>query len=376
MKILIVSPAFAPDKTVGALRMSSLARYLVAQGHKITVLTDVKDEKSEIEATYAYVKPVLTGNFASQFKKNANCYREAFENVVKKDHYDCVVISGGPFYTFPLTKTAFNYGLPCYLDFRDPWLFDVRSVRQFFNVKNIIRELYYLPKERNAVKYATGIVTVTQGWTKSFKKAYPLAKSKIHLIENGYDDERLAQIQVEQPPQGEKLVLGVFGKLFYYSEKYSNIFLNALSQHISDYKIVQIGTREKNADRLLAEHNLEASVLDSTGFIEYESGMQRLTQVDVCLIIDSRKDAVGTKIYDYIFLNKPILYVGPKKSAIAQMIRELKIGYTCSSEKEIETAFKMLQDGTFNVAMSEQQRLEYGRSFQNEKWLKLLSSAN
>lgn len=38
MKILIVSPAFAPLSTVGAARMTSLAKYL-REKHEVSVLT-------------------------------------------------------------------------------------------------------------------------------------------------------------------------------------------------------------------------------------------------------------------------------------------------------------------------------------------------
>ena len=43
MKILIVSPYFAPSSLVGAQRMTSLARYLADHGHEVHVVSLTAD---------------------------------------------------------------------------------------------------------------------------------------------------------------------------------------------------------------------------------------------------------------------------------------------------------------------------------------------
>ena len=47
MKILIVATYFPPHATVAVVRVSSLVRYLLKQGHSISVLTNKMDERTE-----------------------------------------------------------------------------------------------------------------------------------------------------------------------------------------------------------------------------------------------------------------------------------------------------------------------------------------
>lgn len=376
MNILIIAPFFFPDRGVGALRMSSLARYLLQNEVEISVITNRKKELSTgISANYFYVDSLQQGNFVHQFNVNCNKYMEAFEYMCKQSSYDAVIISGGPFYTFPVAKVAKKYRIPCYLDFRDPWVFDFREPLKFFNFKNLIREAYYLPKERGAVKSATAVVTVTPKWINNFKRYYPVCREKFVLIENGYDDEQLSNIRLIEKKKASSIVLGVFGKLFYYTEKYSNIFAAALKEFQQDISVLQVGERESQVDAILRSNGVTGSVIESTGFLSYNIGIATLMNADVFVIIDVRKGAIGTKIYDYIYLGKPILYVGPKNTAISGMIVKYKLGYVCSTTDEIKNVFRIIKTGTYKFRQDANLKHQFSRREQNRKWLELLNES-
>lgn len=61
MKLLIVAPAFPPDRRVGAVRMGSLARYLLKKDVSITVITNRKDSVEIPVSKYIYVDTQETG---------------------------------------------------------------------------------------------------------------------------------------------------------------------------------------------------------------------------------------------------------------------------------------------------------------------------
>ena len=372
MNILIISPFFYPDKGVGALRMSSLSRYLIKKGVKLWILTEKKEIMgTDIKAEYRFVESVRTGNFLTEFIINRNRYLFAFRELSDIEEFDAVIISGGPFYTFPVAIEAKKKNIRCCLDFRDPWVFDIRE--DFFNIRNLIRQMYYLPYERKAVKAVDDVVTVTDRWVKSFRRYYPTCRSKIHLIENGFDDEQLNGLKRMDYERSAPVTIGVFGKLFYYTDKYSRIFARALKKYTYKISVIQIGEREKQVDEILDQINIEHNIIESTGFMSYKSGMEMLMNADYFLIIDARNDAIGTKIYDYIYLQKPIIYVGPKNTYISEIIIKYQLGYSCKNQQEVEKVLEDLGVSDKKVQINEESRNRFARSFQNEKWWNMLN---
>ena len=78
MNVLVVAPHFPPDKTVGAVRMASLVRYLV-KTEKVSVLTNKKDADFPIEGiAYKCVELFTQGHSFARFKENQKRYCNAF----------------------------------------------------------------------------------------------------------------------------------------------------------------------------------------------------------------------------------------------------------------------------------------------------------
>lgn len=373
MNLLIVAPAFPPDRRVGAVRMGSLARYLLKKNVSITVITNRKSSIDVDVSKYVYVDILESGRYSEKFEKNEQLYLDAFNKETDAGEYDTVIVSGGPFYTFSIAKSAKIKGIPCILDFRDPWIFDYREAKEFFSPKKLYTKAKELPKERAAVKAASAVVTVTDGWKRDFEKCYPSQKDKFFTILNGYDDELLTNLQrAEFDSQGKKII-GVFGKLFYYTEQYSKVFLNGIKALSNSFTILQIGEKEENAEQLMSECAVPLDTLESTGFLPYKEGIEYLMNADVLLIIDVRASAIGTKIYDYIFLGKPIIFVGPKTTQFAKIVGSIRGNYVCSTENEVTTAFKEILLKKKNISANNGEIDNYARSAQNERWWQLLN---
>mgnify|MGYP004484407119 CR=1 FL=1 len=375
MNILIIAPIFPPDKGVGTVRFFSLAKHLL-KCNTCFLITNEKENKVDIDfADVIYIKQDLKGtNFFATQKKFKNMGQKYCKAAIQlfTNKIDIVLITGGPFYTFSVAKVAKRYGIPCVLDFRDPWIFDYRENESF--KQQILNKLVHFWDERQAIYCATKVVTVSSVWRKTFQKYYPLCKNKFYTIENGYDDERIENINFEYNSNEERLIIGVFGKMFYYSYKYAAVFLDGLKlfdKTNSMYYIKQIGEEEQVVTSLLKENQMPENLVMNTGFLEYEIGMQELNKTDAFLIIDSRKTAIGTKIYDYIFLNKPIIYVGPKDSLIGSEVGKFSNGFVCETSMEVAKAFRMLKKGECldkNVLIK-----DYSRSDKNIKWSELIN---
>lgn len=380
MNILMVAPIFPPDKSVACVRMNSLYMYLKSIGHIVIVLTNKKEMAPDYLDNMFFVdnKSNNDGNKFKIFRKCEERYVDAFTQVVSINKPDIVIVSGGPFYTFRIAEKADELGIPCILDFRDPWIFDVRGVSDLLSPLRIATRLVQSRYERIAIKYATAVVTVTPNWIDTFRKLYPKYSNKFHLITNGYDDVSLAGVDTQEKVRKDctscALTIGVFGKLFYYTKKYSEVFLKALIDD-SDTKVLQVGEREEYTDAYLDIFHISKGTIEDTGFIEYIDGIKLLQQkADAFLIVDVRKHALGTKIYDYIYLNKPIIYVGPQNTEMARLVGSFTNGYVCDTAPKVRACISNIKKMDQKQLASSVSHEQYARSFQNKVWMELFTS--
>lgn len=98
--------SISPDRRVGAVRMGSLARYLLKKDVSITVITNRKDNVEIPVSKYIYVDTQETGRYSEKFAHNEQLYLKAFNDEVDSEQYDTVIVSGGPFYTFSIAKAS------------------------------------------------------------------------------------------------------------------------------------------------------------------------------------------------------------------------------------------------------------------------------
>lgn len=376
MRVLIIAPSIEPDKSVGAIRMSCLTRYLVENGIDVYILTNKKlNDVVLVEPSHVeYVNIIAELSNKSNldvFNENKKLYKKSYEKIISNNNIDITIISGGPFFTFNLSVDLKRKNIPCVLDFRDPWFFDIRENNKTHSIKNLIRRCYLYILESRAIRHATAIVTVTDIWKGLFERYYPFQKNKFHLIENGYDDRLLDLVQFSDSTF-ETFTIGVFGKLFYYTQNYSSIFLQAI-QKVGEININQVGERECDTDLLLKKHNLPLNVINSTGFMNYTDGIKELKKSHLFLIIDAREGALGTKIYDYIYLNKPIVYIGPTNTALSNLIKQFENGFVCSEVEEVVEAIEIVRKKGLKQ-LTTRKTDSYARSYQNQKWMNLLES--
>lgn len=389
MKILVVSPFFPPHSSVAVIRISSLIRSLLKKKHNITVLTnelgDIKKHtktNSELKCIKR-IKVDINQNNGKYFK-NRDSYIEAFNEVMNKEHFDIVLITAGPFYTLPLVKISKKvFNTKCIIDFRDLWVFDIRNLRDYLAPKNIFKKMVFFFIELEAIKYSDKVVTVTDGWANILQRVYPRYKNKIKVIYNGFDNEYMNRPvkSIKKPKAITKngfFNLIVFGKLAYYSESYTSIFFRSLKTIVEQYnniQLIQIGSEEARTAEIINKIDFPPDKFINTGFVDYREGMSYLEHADVTVIIDIRKNSIGTKIYDYIYVNKPILYIGKKNTYLSRFVSSFENGFSCQTEKDIVEALIYIKDNNIkSLTSSKQSYSRYSRKYQNEKFLQLLEN--
>ena len=85
MNILVVSPSFPPDKSVGTVRIVSLVNYLKRNNHNITILTRRKKCKlnSDFEIIQIDESDIMENGLLSKLKL-FHFNQKIYSNMIKK----------------------------------------------------------------------------------------------------------------------------------------------------------------------------------------------------------------------------------------------------------------------------------------------------
>lgn len=390
MKILIVAPFFPPYSSVAVVRIASLTRYMIKIGYDITVLTNKIENgekkinmNDELDSIHKIEVDISSSKGRGYVRRKL--YENKFHEIMSVNKFDCVLMTCGPFYTVPLCEISKKvYNTKCIIDFRDLWIFDIRSMKKFLSPKNLLRKIIFFPIEKKAIKYADKVITVTNGWRDILKRVYPKYSNKMEVIYNGFDDEYLKGLKTTSTNKNQRKVIGngnfnimVFGKLAYYSKDFATRFFRALVDIRKNYKnvqLIQIGSREVETNDIIKEVNYPLDGYINTGFMDYAEGMSLLNSADVTVIIDIRKKAIGTKIYDYIYLNKPIIYIGNKNTYLSDFVSSFENGFSCQTEKDIRNAIEYIIKNNVENLSSQDESSKFSRQFQNERFVELIEN--
>ncbi len=379
MKILIVSPYFLPYLGVGALRMSSFAKYLVEQNDDVTVmkLSDNNYQKemcgTQTVDGIKYVKVDFNGK--AKYLESVDVFYTALDELLSQNTFDIILCSCGPFYTMTaVEKISQKYSVPFALDYRDLWIYDDREVSGILNnLRHKLFKIRYKKFEKSAVQKADIFVTVTPLCLDVMKEKYSLQNG--HIIYNGYDENAVKDINIASKGQTDNIEICVFGKLSYYSYSLGTLFLTAVKSLIDDgYKlsVKHISETENSTQSILNQINFPKQNYVCTGRKSYNEGMRILADSDICAAVISYKRGLGTKIFDYIFVNKPIVAMAPKNGDFDRLLKKFENAYVCQNEQDMKQSVKNILDNSVRVLDDDIKPGIYSREYQNEKYRELI----
>ncbi|WP_213818719.1 glycosyltransferase [Garciella nitratireducens] len=387
-KILLVSYYFYPYNLIGSKRMMYLAKYLMNHEEDVTIVkADNSYYGNNIEQMEEkqYHFNVINVKKKLDFKKQSinefywyHTFKKAIEKFIFSHDVKYIYFSGGPFFYFLLGNYfKKKYKIPFVLDFRDPW-YDTD-----FRSKGIKQYLIQYKKrilEKIAVKNADYIINVTDQLTEEYRKRYPLIqKNKFVTIYNGYDDQLLKKLNIydlSNKKNPEEIHIGIFGKFSYYNKQHGNWLLKYIQKFNKKNQkkifLHHIGKEEKYLIEKAKDLNIE-KYFYVYGCLEYTKGMKILSQMDILILNHRSKSSIGTKIYDYIYLNKPIIAFIEQNSVIGNFLNQFDYAYIVDEEEKLETAFQFILKN--NGQLSEHLNKEiYSRKHQMEKLYRILNN--
>lgn len=391
----IAPPAFAP-------RILSLCRHLHANGWECTVFSDrLPDTPAFSNADAVWYQTNFYGEKITKARyfadkvcmKREKLFQQFIERRVDVNSFSAILCS--TCYYFPLRTTnrlAKKYHLPFIVDLRDiaeqwgniqyatysstmpRWLYETAS--NIFTSINV--------HMRNQILRNANIVTTISTWHQELLSKY---NPNTYLIYNGFDEHDFIPKDVKTD---------IF-RICYAGKVYNTLFrdprlaMQAASQLIQDGYIpasqiefvFHIDTASIPAVKSLAHQYGIESICKIQGYIPREQLIELMHESSVMLVLtclstsEGSHGIMGTKFYEALGMEKPILCVRSDEECLEQVINQTNAGVAARDVEEAKHllmhAFDMWkQNGFTRQAVIPEQKKRFTRSFESMQFEELL----
>lgn len=397
MNILIAAHFFDPYSQVGGKRMTSLALYFAEHGHQVFVVKARNEEYGDhlLKSTLKHsnikiysIRHSCKNGIAKKILRIPD-YWTACSQILISNRIDCLFISAGPFNYFAIAqKVKMKYPeVKCILDFRD-LLNDTQCQAGKVTFLQKVGFLMDLRTERKAVAAADLCLTVTDTMNAYYQKRYPAFQSKFRVVMNGYDNVTLSPETISQIQEFKnyaradesKLSVAIFGKFGFYDSNYNAMLageIRTMADSGYDVQIFQFGVQEDSLRAAMQKVNMDShyQYVSSDG---YKNDIIKLQKYDVVMTSSPSREAIGTKIFDYIFVGRPIVTVIPfYDSELGNLTRQFKNGFVCTNPEEFHQAFtELLKLNPCILDEDCEKAKKYGRTKQFDNLNLLLKELN
>ena len=396
-KALILTFDFPPINSVGALRPKSwfdhmhefkifpivVTRSWISTGDNVfdyisessNKIPEISKSKKGILIKSPY-KPNLANliylkygnNKFSLIRKTISFYFEVFQFIFSigpkkeiyfsarqfliKNNVDIIIATGEPFVLFHYAKKlSHEFNIPWVADYRDPWFND--SDRGPL-LKRIIFDKFL---EKKVVKTALFITTVSELFKKYIKETHP--NKDIKIVSNGFD--HLAIKQTEAIKQNNKVLNISYVGTLYKWHPVNIIFetLKKVAYSHKEYKFVLNLYGINNIEQV--KQVILSSYPEIHHLVRFFPKQDNLTLIKELrksnlLLLFNYYNFMGTKIYDYLGLNRKILFCF-KNDNEANALKDKFYNYKVDTNFNIYPQIKLLEKTNLGIIVEDKHHL-------------------
>ena len=344
----IAPPAFSP-------RILTLIEWLQQNGWQCTLITEECAEQAfHTDICPLYQMPAYHHLLLDKlcWGKDKALYQFA-KQMVDINTFDLIFCSS--YYYFPLYAAhllAQEYHIPLAIDLRDiaeQWgetAYFTRKLTPFNKLNYWIGKIYERKqlRVRNRILRSANIVTSVSPWHQNILAKY---NANTHLIYNGYD----ANVFVPKDLICDYFYITYLGKLYSTQLRDPRLLFEALRQLTSEEKIdskhvrVLFHTDSNGMQQLqeLGEYYQIAPLLNINGYIPRQAILPVMYQSSILLVLTTLSTPtgthgiMGTKFFENIGIEKPILCVRSDEECLADAIQKTNAGLAATSVDEVKT---------------------------------------
>ncbi|GAA4753496.1 glycosyltransferase [Flavisolibacter ginsenosidimutans] len=360
-KVLIVSPYFPPFNTADMQRVRQTLPYLREMGWEPTVLT--VDEKYvdaystdplllqtipndiKIEKVNA-LKGTLTRRFGigSLSLRAFFSMRNKGDELFQKQRFDLVYFSTTAFHVMALgPHWKKKFGVPFILDIQDPW-YNTYYFNNALSKKTLKARLFHrLDKylEEKTLPFADGIISVSAGYEKLYLQRYstlqaeqfcvipfgcaeldfPIAKANVSASRVRFPEEHFNMVYIGRGGQDMTFASGIiFDAVKMGLQSRPDVF-SKLHLWFIGTSYAQAGEGKKTIEPIAHQKGLANLVTEVTDRLPYFETLHLLDKANLLFMPGSTDPTyTASKVYPYIYLNKPLLAVFHEKSSVCEII--------------------------------------------------------
>jgi glycosyltransferase involved in cell wall biosynthesis len=394
INILIIAYKFPPMGGIGTRRWAKFAKYLARKGYKVHILTidypkidkvnwyhDIKDNDNiiihKVKSGYPLWLMNLSSNrFISFIQKMINFllkktffYIDIAQNWAKYmlpeakkiilENNIINVIATNPPPSVSYISTYLKIELP-YInliqDFRDSWNDDIdydypKTLKFFWQKEKSVYMEWFV------INHSDKIVNVTQDITKRIKKKFGIYKDKFVTIYNGFDRDDINNIKPYNKPikNNNKIKIIYAGGLGLGRIEAIKLIMDVL---------LMLDEKTLNRIELNIYTSYDKSKLDKKYYFLFEKKVVNFYEMvspkeiyniinehDYCLSINSPiyPYAFGTKIFDYMMLNKKIIHISGDGELSRLLIKKGQFVANYNKEEIKNIIKKILNENTYSV---------------------------
>ncbi len=319
----------------------------------------------------------------------AGLYRGA-KQYLKQQQVDAIIATGSPHILFKYAaKLSQKHNIPWIADYRDPWSHSTTRSRNRFL---LLWNRYF---EKRFIKNTTIISTATDFVKEKVSELFP-AKN-VSVILNGFDPEIRNNLKNEKPKTGI-LSFAFAGTVYPWHNFYKVIKTIVVWANKNEYDNIEIALyglnikSEKTRILLskLMENNKQIRLYKK---IDYARLLESLSKSHILLLFNDYEFA-GTKVYDYLAINRKILFCFTEEKADGftmhpyfkhrntepnavqvAILNKSRTGVLAKGEKDLINQLNKLYEEfieTKTIACQAQDTDQYSRKVQAEKLAMLI----
>ena len=343
----IAPPAFSP-------RVITLIEWLQASGWQCVLITEECAEQNyNIDICPSYQMPVYKHTLSDKlcWGKDKALYRFA-KQMVDIRSFDLIFCSS--YYYFPLYAAqllAEEYHIALAVDLRDiaeQWGdldYFTRSITPLKKLNYLIGKIYERKqlRKRNKILRSANLVTSVSPWHQNILSQH---NANTHLIYNGYD----ADAFVPKDIACDKFYITYLGKLYSTQLRDPRLLFEALKQLVEEQAInadlvrVLFHTDPRGMQEIqdLGNDYQITQLLDINGYIPREEILPVMHKSSILLVLTCQSTPtgthgiMGTKFFENIGVEKPILCVRSDEECLAEAIRTTNAGLSATHVEEVK----------------------------------------
>jgi glycosyltransferase involved in cell wall biosynthesis len=241
------------------------------------------------------------------------------------------------FSTFPPTGPllvglilAMKLGVPWISDFRDPMAIDPTLELWPWFTRFVLNRL-----ERLTFRRAAALIANVEGAAEIWRRLYPLAETKLHVVWNGFDPE--------DQPQAAEITARTEKVLIHAGTLYEGRNPNQIIQSLGRLRTQGVPTAHNVRVLLLGDvvfgSGIDQSLCDQAaeeGWLDFRAAVpraeaRRLTEEADSLLLLQPQTAIQVpgKLFEYICIGRPVLALAPRGSGIEYILERAAIPYVC-----------------------------------------------